>query len=756
MPASAKGGASAAALVARLARNAGGFLRDAATLPFERRVPRDWIALHLERGLLEEPSTLPAFLRRERAPLPLLEVDEGLTRAAGDPRVRGVVVRLGRPLGFARAASLARAFARVRAAGKRVVVWAASTGNAGAWLGELGGSLLARARGPARSGRAARRERVPAPRARPPAREARTCSRPVAYKTAGEMLARDAMSARRARAARGGRRRSLRRPWSPASPPAGRLRGARARWIDAGPYLAADAEARARRRPRLRRRAAREARGARLRAGRRRPRTRAPREARPIPRAYVRVARPRFVWEPLPHRPRGGGGRAVLGPIRTGAGDRERHRRPAARARRADERARRGAAHRQSRRRRARVGSAVARRSRARGEKPVIALDGRRRCVGRLLPGDGRRRDLRRCRVRSPARSASSVAGSSSTACSTARDLARRRASAERTRACRRRCAASHPEERAALRDDRSNGSTRASSRGSPRAASSPTPVEARRRGASGAAPRALARARRRARRAARRVARGAPPRPACAKAPRATRPWPRVRERLLASRSVGRELRILGVEPYARVRPSTAQTPGPPPRRSRARPRKGSSRRPLAAPQRRPRLRPRGAAARSRGADPGAVLLGVEVSLKRVLKARRLAVARSSQRVRVRLRPRRRRRVLPPGCVERVLDQLSRSLAEEAPLSAAARAAAAGRLLARALAPGALLHVATDHEGYRDWIADVMAGRGAFLNLHAPEPFVGVRPERRETAYEAEWREEGRTMAYFDYRRAP
>ena len=48
------------------------------------------------------------------------------------------------------------------------------------------------------------------------------------------------------------------------------------------------------------------------------------------------------------------------------------------------------------------------------------------------------------------------------------------------------------------------------------------------------------------------------------------------------------------------------------------------------------------------------------------------------------------------------------------------------------------------------------LAGQSALANLHAPAAWVGERPARRETAYEAEWRAEGRTMAYFDYRRAP
>ncbi len=73
---------------------------------------------------------------------------------------------------------------------------------------------------------------------------------------------------------------------------------------------------------------------------------------------------------------------------------------------------------------------------------------------------------------------------------------------------------------------------------------------------------------------------------------------------------------------------------------------------------------------------------------------------------------------------------------------------------LVTALGPGGELHIATDHPGYRDWIAEVMAGAAGLDNLNAPAPFGDKRPERRLTAYEQEWLAEGRSMAYFDYRR--
>jgi tRNA (guanine-N7-)-methyltransferase len=75
--------------------------------------------------------------------------------------------------------------------------------------------------------------------------------------------------------------------------------------------------------------------------------------------------------------------------------------------------------------------------------------------------------------------------------------------------------------------------------------------------------------------------------------------------------------------------------------------------------------------------------------------------------------------------------------------------------LLARALAAGALLHLATDHEGYAEEIDAVLSASPLFANLHAPEPWSKLAPERRRTAYEEEFLTEGRRIAYFDYRRA-
>ncbi len=69
-------------------------------------------------------------------------------------------------------------------------------------------------------------------------------------------------------------------------------------------------------------------------------------------------------------------------------------------------------------------------------------------------------------------------------------------------------------------------------------------------------------------------------------------------------------------------------------------------------------------------------------------------------------------------------------------------------------LVPGGTLHVATDHEGYADWIDAALAGEPLLVNAFAPAPFRRDVPGRRTTAYEAEWRAEGRAMHFWQYRR--
>lgn len=75
---------------------------------------------------------------------------------------------------------------------------------------------------------------------------------------------------------------------------------------------------------------------------------------------------------------------------------------------------------------------------------------------------------------------------------------------------------------------------------------------------------------------------------------------------------------------------------------------------------------------------------------------------------------------------------------------------------LAERLVPGGVLHVATDHVEYAEQIAAVLAAESRLENVFAPAAFVREVPGRMRTAYELEWRAEGRPLHFFDYRRRP
>lgn len=73
---------------------------------------------------------------------------------------------------------------------------------------------------------------------------------------------------------------------------------------------------------------------------------------------------------------------------------------------------------------------------------------------------------------------------------------------------------------------------------------------------------------------------------------------------------------------------------------------------------------------------------------------------------------------------------------------------------VARCLAPGGLLHVATDHAEYAEWIDGVLGAQPQLENLYAPEPSAREEPDRAPTAYELGWRAEGRSLHFFRYQR--
>jgi tRNA (guanine-N7-)-methyltransferase len=154
--------------------------------------------------------------------------------------------------------------------------------------------------------------------------------------------------------------------------------------------------------------------------------------------------------------------------------------------------------------------------------------------------------------------------------------------------------------------------------------------------------------------------------------------------------------------------------------------------------------------------ARPDRAFLGVEVSRKRVEKAARrvaragianLRLVHASAEYLLEC-------ALPPASLAEIWVSFPDPWPKKRHHKRRLLRPAVAALLARALAPGAVLHVATDHEGYAAWIAGVLSAEPALENLHAPAPFSRERPERPETRYEGEFRAEGRPLHYFEYRR--
>jgi protease-4 len=122
----------------RLLQNLGRGVRDTALFPLTSRAPREWVVVRLDWGLTEASPVPPWAEGMLQRPGTLANVLDCLDLAHKDPRVCGVLFKLGRAsLGWAKLSALERALGRLREAGKHVVVYAESAGNAAAWLGAL-------------------------------------------------------------------------------------------------------------------------------------------------------------------------------------------------------------------------------------------------------------------------------------------------------------------------------------------------------------------------------------------------------------------------------------------------------------------------------------------------------------------------------------------------------------------------------------------------------------------------------------------
>jgi tRNA (guanine-N7-)-methyltransferase len=152
----------------------------------------------------------------------------------------------------------------------------------------------------------------------------------------------------------------------------------------------------------------------------------------------------------------------------------------------------------------------------------------------------------------------------------------------------------------------------------------------------------------------------------------------------------------------------------------------------------------------------PAHAFLGVEYSGKRSLKmARRLArsglanlrilQARGEDVV---------RELLPEGCVETFWVNFPDPWPKKRHRRRRLVQPALVRELALRLIPGGALHVATDDPDYAEAIDLALAGEPLLENALAPERFAREVPGRKATAYELEWRADGRPLHFFTYRR--
>jgi tRNA (guanine-N7-)-methyltransferase len=155
-------------------------------------------------------------------------------------------------------------------------------------------------------------------------------------------------------------------------------------------------------------------------------------------------------------------------------------------------------------------------------------------------------------------------------------------------------------------------------------------------------------------------------------------------------------------------------------------------------------------------GKNPDTAFVGVEVSFKRVLKmARRLA--RSGLR-NVRLIEGRGQvvveQVCPPGSVDEFWINFSDPWPKDRHAERRLLRAPFVAQVTRALAPGGLLHVATDDGVYAEQIAKLLEAEPGLENAFAPDSFRAEVPGRIRTAYEESGRAEGRSPHFFELRR--
>ena len=156
--------------------------------------------------------------------------------------------------------------------------------------------------------------------------------------------------------------------------------------------------------------------------------------------------------------------------------------------------------------------------------------------------------------------------------------------------------------------------------------------------------------------------------------------------------------------------------------------------------------------------ASPQAAHVGVEVSRRRALKMARRVARDGVRNVRLVCEPA--ERVLAEALADASVEGFWVNFPDPWPKKRHHKnrllQAPIVRQMAKRLLPGGLLQVATDHAGYAEHIDRVLRGEALLENANAPEPYLAEVPGRVHTAYEDRWREEGRALHFFAYRRKP
>jgi tRNA (guanine-N7-)-methyltransferase len=154
---------------------------------------------------------------------------------------------------------------------------------------------------------------------------------------------------------------------------------------------------------------------------------------------------------------------------------------------------------------------------------------------------------------------------------------------------------------------------------------------------------------------------------------------------------------------------------------------------------------------------EPEQAFVGVEVSYKRALKmARRLARLGITN---IAIVEGRAEDVLRDALADRSVACFWLNFPDPWPKKRHARrrfvSAESLAQIARRLAPGGLLRIATDDPDYAEWIDERLAAAPELANCYAPDRWRAAVEGRPATAYELEWRALGRSFHFFEYARS-